>query len=52
MAAEIKSAIGVDAELIGGGGGVFDVVVNDKLVFSKATEDRFPNEGEVAAALG
>ncbi len=51
MAAELKQEYGVDAELIKGSGGVFDVVVEGRKVFSKHDVDRFPEEGEVIATL-
>jgi len=42
----------VDAELIKGRGGVFDVVVDDALIFSKHAEgDRFPEEREVSERI-
>jgi len=47
----LKEAFDVDAELIEGGGGVFDVVVDGQLVFSKKSMDRFPEPGEVVAKL-
>ena len=39
-----------DAEikLISSGGGVFEVMVNGKLIFSKKSLDRFPEKGEIA----
>jgi len=37
--------------LIEGRGGVFDVVVDGKLVFSKKNVDRFPEEGEVTSLI-
>ena len=51
LAAEIKNKIGVDAELIGGGGGIFDVKADDVMVFSKHKEGRFPENQEVIEAL-
>ena len=38
-----------DAEikLISSGGGVFEVMVNGKLIFSKKSLDRFPEKGEI-----
>ena len=39
------------AELIRGDGGVFDVVVDGALRFSKHAVDRFPEDGEVLALL-
>jgi len=48
LAAELKKALGVDAELEAGGGGIFDVTVDGQLLFSKHAEgDRFPHPGEV-----
>jgi selT/selW/selH-like putative selenoprotein len=35
-----------------GGGGTFDVTVDDKLIFSKHRQGRFPEYAEVAKALG
>ena len=39
------------AELIEGRGGIFDVVVDDDLIFSKHDRGRFPDEGEVVGLL-
>jgi predicted Rdx family selenoprotein len=47
----IKDAIGVDAELIASGGGVFEVVANRKLIFSKKALRRFPEDDEILSAL-
>lgn len=33
-------------ELLPAGGGVFEITVNGKLVYSKKETGRFPNEGE------
>ncbi len=41
----------MEAELVEGSGGVFEVAVGDELVFSKKAEGRFPEPGEVEAAL-
>jgi selT/selW/selH-like putative selenoprotein len=41
----------VDAALIQGSGGVFDVVVDGKKVYSKFETGRFPGQGEVVALL-
>jgi len=38
----------VDATLIEGGGGVFTVVVDGNLIYSKKETGRFPELGEVA----
>ena len=42
---------GVDATLIRGSGGEFEVTVDGKLVFSKKTERRFPEHSEVLNLL-
>jgi len=47
LAAEIKQSRGVDATLVPGSGGVFDVVVDGQLIFSKKQLGRFPEPGEV-----
>jgi selenoprotein W-related protein len=47
----LKKELGIDAELIKGRGGVFDVVADGKLVYSKHATGRFPEEDEVVEAL-
>jgi selT/selW/selH-like putative selenoprotein len=47
----LKESFGVDAELIGGKDGVFDVHVDGKLIFSKHELGRFPEPGEVEAKI-
>ena len=47
MAAELKDALGLDVELAEGRGGVFDVTVDGRVVYSKDQTHRFPNDGEV-----
>ncbi len=44
---ELRDGLGVESELIKGGGGVFDVTVDGKLVYSKLETGRFPEPGEV-----
>ena len=34
-------------QLISSGGGVFEVTLNDKLIFSKRSLNRFPDDGEI-----
>ena len=51
MAAEIKQHRGVDSTLTRGGGGEFEVSVDDRLVFSKRKEHRFPELDEILAQL-
>ena len=54
MAAELKQEfpdrVG-DVELIPSSGGVFEVRHGERLVFSKRNHGRFPDPGEVKAAL-
>ena len=51
MAAELKREFGVQTRLIRGGGGIFDVRADGELVFSKFRFGRFPEPGEVEAAI-
>jgi len=51
LAAAIKSAHHVDAQLIAGSGGVFDVKLNGRLVFSKGQVGRFPENDEILKLL-
>jgi len=45
------SGEGFDAEAIPGSKSQYDVIADGVLVFSKAETGRFPEEGEVRAAL-
>ena len=47
----IKNKFGVEAKLIEGSGGVFEVTLNNSLIFSKKDLGRFPNENEVENIL-
>lgn len=47
----MREAFGVEANLVPGGNGIFDVIVNEKLVFSKFETGRFPNPSEVVEKL-
>lgn len=51
MAARIKEETNTEPELIKGKGGVFDVVVNGQLVYSKKKTGRFPEHDEVLTHL-
>ena len=51
MAAELERELGARARLIEGRNGVFDVRLDGDLVFSKHRVGRFPDEGEVLAAI-
>jgi selT/selW/selH-like putative selenoprotein len=47
----LEKEFGTSPSLIKGSGGVFEVKADGDLVFSKAALGRFPEPGEVAAAL-
>ena len=47
MAAELKKALDVDSELSAGSGGVFEITVDGKKVFSKKALGRHAEPGEV-----
>jgi selenoprotein W-related protein len=51
LAAELKDQLGVETELIASGGGVFEIRVDGKLIFSKKSLGRFPDDGEVARLI-
>jgi selenoprotein W-related protein len=51
LAAAIKKAKGLEATLIPGHKGVFDVVVDGRLVYSKHKSGRFPEHSEVLDQL-
>ncbi len=51
MAAAIERALGVEPKLIEGGGGIFDVKADGKLIYSKHQTGRFPEDHEVLDAL-
>jgi selenoprotein W-related protein len=51
LAAEIEERFGIEADLVKGQGGVFEVSLDGELVFSKKALQRFPAPGEVEAAL-
>jgi selenoprotein W-related protein len=44
--------MGAEVELLASSGGVFEVVADGKLVFSKKDLKRFPEEGEIVHLLG
>ena len=52
MAAAIANDTGVESELIRGDNGIFDIVVDGKMIFSKDAEGRFPEDDEILAQLG
>ncbi len=51
LAAEISETLGLEAKFIKGSGGVFDVMADDIVIFSKRDEGRFPENAEVIETL-
>jgi len=51
LAAAIEAATGVEAELVRGGGGIFDVTVDGERIFSKQSAGRFPEPDEILERL-
>jgi selenoprotein W-related protein len=51
LAAAIKQKFGVEVDLIKGSGGIFDVVVDSRCIYSKHETGRFPTNEEVLAKL-
>jgi selT/selW/selH-like putative selenoprotein len=51
VSAEIRAVVEAKIDLVAGSGGVFDVVCDGKLLFSKFTDHRFPVPDEIAAQL-
>ncbi len=51
MAAEIKKSRGIDATLIKGSGGQFEIVLDGQLIYSKKQEGRFPETQEVLSKI-
>jgi len=47
----LKKHYGVDVELIGSTGGVFEVVVDGELVYSKKATGEFPDEQQLLDQL-
>ena len=44
----IEKQFGIKAELIKGTGGVFEVTLNNSLIFSKKELGRFPDDNEIS----
>ena len=47
MRETIEKRFGIKAELIKGTGGVFEVTLNNSLIFSKKELGRFPDDNEI-----
>ena len=51
LAADIDKEFLIQTELIKSGGGVFEVTVDDRLIFSKKALGRFPEHEEVLSEI-
>ncbi len=51
MAEELRGSLNIEAKLIPGSNGMFDVIVDGQLLFSKSQTGRFPNRGEISEKL-
>ena len=52
MAADLKDKLGVDSELVGASGGIFDVTADGKMIYSKHAEgNEFPAHTDVIQRL-
>lgn len=51
MAAAIKKETGIEPKLTKGKDGIFDVLVDGKMIFSKHEVGRFPEDDEVLVPL-
>jgi selenoprotein W-related protein len=51
LAAEIEQQFAIQVELIPSSGGVFEIVVNEDLIYSKKKTGKFPSEQEILDIL-
>ena len=51
MGERFKNGAGAQVTLIKGSGGVFEITVDDELMFSKKALGRFPSESEIETML-
>ena len=51
MAAELYDTFGVEADLVRGFNGNFDVIVNGEIIFSRTDTLRFPRDDEVQSEI-
>ena len=47
LADELRKEFGVEANLVAGSSGIFDVILDDEIVYSKSNSGKFPEPGEV-----
>jgi selenoprotein W-related protein len=51
MGDELQKEINAEIELVAGGGGVFDISVDGKMIFSKFEQGRFPQPEEIIKSI-
>jgi selenoprotein W-related protein len=51
LAAAIKQSTGTETKLIAGANGIFDVVVDGELIYSKHKTGQFPEDSEILGLL-
>lgn len=51
MGDELQAAFGAKLKLIAGSGGVFEIDIDGKNIFSKKALNRFPDEGEIVKLI-
>jgi selenoprotein W-related protein len=47
----LNKIFGVESDMVASGGGVFEITVDDSLIFSKKKLGRFPEEGEIQGLI-
>ena len=52
LEAELKKQFETEVELIAGSGGVYEVELDGKMIFSKKALNRFPDDGEIIKLVG
>jgi len=48
---ELQKKFSIDCEMIASGGGVYEVTVDDALIFSTKALGRFPEDGEITRLI-
>jgi len=51
LAAKLEQDLGAEVHLIASSGGVFEVVVDGTLVYSKKATGTFPDDGRLVASI-
>lgn len=51
LAAELRESLGIEAALVKGSGGIYQVHLDGKLLFDKKTMGRYPILGEVSSQI-